>query len=610
MRQRLQIHIALYYKQTTCFFSAKRRKIHACTKSVARLFAVLFVAFVSFNQEVTAQKNGRKKQKEVNAPFSNEQFRPREEGLVIEGMKFMIRGEADRALPFFEELAGNVPNSGAAHYLLATAQLKLNKPEAIESGKRAFELDKNNVYFGKFLAENLARQKKFKEAAVVYEEILKLDPSNIQNNIELAAVYVFSDQTDKALETYDRLERNIGISEEITKQKQQLYLRQNKLDKAIDEGLKLIDSDPEEAFYYVELAELYIANELLDKAMPVLDKALKLNPDEAQAHILLADIYRRKGDKEKCNDELKKVFQNPGLDVTPKIRVMTGYLEMLKGDEDRTDALELVKLLVDTHPTDAKPYVLYADQLVRANQREKARDVYAKSARIDGSIFEVWVALLQLDGELNQFDSLLVHSEAAIERFPNQGMLWYSNGSANLIKRNYAEAVSALEESRRLITNNPMLHRYIHAQLGDAYNGIENYKKSDEAYEYVLKEDPENDHVLNNYSYFLSLRKENLDKAKAMSGKLVKRHPENATYLDTHAWVLYMLKDYRGAKQYLEKALENPKNESATIVEHYGDVLSRLGEKEKAIEQWKKAKKMADSSKDLDKKIASGIPND
>lgn len=575
----------------------------------AQIFLVLSLLGGSSNVAL-AQKGWKKKTKDSTAANTASQFRPKEEALVVEGMKLMIRGEADRALPIFEELAGTAPTSGTAHYLLATAQAKLNQPQAIESAKRAYQLDRNNVYFGKFLAENLARQKKYGEAAAVYEEILVFDPANLQNNIELAAAYVFSDQPGKAIETYDRLEKNIGVTEEVIKQKQQLYLRQNKLDKALEEAHKLIDSEPEEAYFQVELAELYIANDMIDKATPVLHEALRINPDEAQAHILLADIYRRQGDKEKCNQELRIVFENPGLDLTPKIRVMSGYIEMLKGDDDLSDAVELAKTLVDTHPGEAKPYMLYGDLLTNTNRKEEARDSYAQGARIDGSDYRVWQALLQLDGELNQFDSLLVHSEMALEMFPNQGMLWYSNGSANLVKRNYAEAVSSLEESKKLILNNPMLLRYIHAQLGDAYNGVDNHSKSDEAYEYVLREDPENDHVLNNYSYFLSLRKEKLDRAREMSSKLVKKHPDNATYLDTHAWVLYMQKDYKGARQYLEKALENPQNVSATIVEHYGDVLSRLGEKDKAIEQWKKAREMGDSTTEIDRKIASGTPHD
>src|SRR5690606_38819385 len=138
--------------------------------------------------------------------------------------------------------------------------------------------------------------------------------------------------------------------------KQQLYLRQNKLEKAIEESRKLIAAETGESYYYVELAELYIANELLDKAIPALQDALKINPDEAQAHVLLVDIYRRQGDLVKCNTELQIVFKNPNLDVTPKIRVLSGFLTMLKTPQDRSDAMELAKLLIHTHPSESKPY--------------------------------------------------------------------------------------------------------------------------------------------------------------------------------------------------------------------------------------------------------------
>ncbi|MEJ7661050.1 MAG: tetratricopeptide repeat protein [Hymenobacter sp.] len=85
--------------------------------------------------------------------------------------------------------------------------------------------------------------------------------------------------------------------------------------------------------------------------------------------------------------------------------------------------------------------------------------------------------------------------------------------------------------------------------------------------------------ALNNYSYFLALRGEKLDKAKQMAGKVVKQFPDNDTYLDTYAWVLYKLKDYAGAKAALEKALQTTKD--AAVIEHYGDVLYQLGDKGK-----------------------------
>lgn len=565
---------------------------------------MLLLGIVGVNP-ADAQRRNRTRDKEAVPVGST--FRLEEESLAVEGMKYLMMDEPVRALPLFEKLVKLSPGDAAVHFMLASALTKLNRDEeALPESKRAYEIDPSNVYYAQQLAGLYSKRKKYSEAAKIYETLLVGNPGNIQYGVELAAMYVFSDRFDDAIKTYNQLEKSIGVTEEITHQKQQLYLRQNKIDKAIEEAKILINAEPDELDYRIELAELLMVNDRIDDAVAPLEEALRLNPDEAQAHVLLADIYRRKGDVEKCNRELKIVFSNPNLDAEPKIRVLSGYLSMLKTDADRDEAILLAKQLVDTHPQASRACVLYGDLLVQRGRKAEARDTYVRAARMDGSVYEVWGAILQLDGELNQIDSLLAHSELALEVFPNQGMLWYSNGTAQLVKRNYKRAVSSLEESRNLINNNPELVNMINAQLGDAYNGIGDSNKSDASYELVLKEDPNNDYVLNNYSYYLSLRKEKLDLALQLSERLVSRNQDNATFLDTHAWVLYVRKEYKKARVFLEKAVQANENVSGTIVEHYGDVLFQLGETEKAVEQWKKAKVMGETSDQLSKKIATG----
>jgi tetratricopeptide (TPR) repeat protein len=575
-------------------------------KGITRIVGVIAVVWALGLLPCLAQKRNRTKDKDRQETAQGSAFRLEEETMAAEGMKYMMMDEPIRALPIFEKLVKSIPSDAAGHFMLASALLKLDRTaEALPHATLAFETDRANPYYTQQLGEIHVKQKNYGEAAKIYEQLVRQYPANVEYGVELAAMYVFNDQFDKAIATYDQMEKSIGITEEITHQKEQLYLRLNKFDKAIEEANKLIDSEPTELAYRIELAELLIANERIDEAVKPLEEALRLNPDEAQAHVLLADIYRRKGDVEKTNRELQVVFSNPNLDAEPKVRVLSGYLTMLKTDKDREDAASLAKQLVETHPKEARALVLYADLLVQQGRKAEARDIYVRAARANSSVYEVWGAVLQLDGELNQIDSLLAHSEQALEVFPNQGMIWYSNGSAQLMKRNYKRAVSSLEESRRLI-DNPEMKQLINAQLGDAYNGLGDNAKSDASYELVLKDDPNNDHVLNNYSYFLSLRKEKMDLALQLSERLVQKNPNDATFLDTYAWVLYIRKDYKKAKTFLEKAVQAKEGVSGTIVEHYGDVLFQLGEREKAVEQWKKAKTMGETSDLLEKKIATG----
>ena len=536
--------------------------------------------------------------------------RMEEETLFTDGVRFLMTDEPTKAIAQFGKVLQKNPNNAAAQYATANALLKTGKiADAIPYAVKAHTLDGSNKFYTLLLAELYVKQKRYGEAEELYETLLKKGAENAEYGVELAAIYLFDDKPDKALNTYDRVERELGLNEEITRQKQRIYLKQNKIEKAIGEAEKLVQSEPGDPDYLLEGAELLIAHDRADQAIDWIERALKLNPDLPQAHVLLADIYRQKGDLARVTKELNQVFANPNLEAGLKARILSSYAG-LTGDNvgAQQDALKMAQDLAKNQPNDPKSQVMLAVLLVQQSRKAEARDAYAKAARLDGSAYEVWGALLQLDGELNQVDSLLEHSEKALEVFPTQGLFWYSNGSANLFKRRYQQAVDALEESQKLLaaSSNQELKTGIQGQLGDAYNGLGDHAKSDEAYEAVLKVDPQNDHVLNNYSYFLSLRNQNLPRARQLAQQLVERHPTNATYLDTYAWVLYVAKEYAKARQYLEKALADPAGVSGTIIEHYGDVLYQLGQLDKAVEQWKRAKEKGGARPDLDRKITTG----
>jgi predicted negative regulator of RcsB-dependent stress response len=67
-----------------------------------------------------------------------------------------------------------------------------------------------------------------------------------------------------------------------------------------------------------------------------------------------------------------------------------------------------------------------------------------------------------------------------------------------------------------------------------------------------------------------------------------------------------MRKDYTLAKFYMESAIKNGGDKNGVIVEHYGDILFMMGQKEKAMEQWKKAQETGDFSEFLVEKIKQG----
>ncbi len=566
------------------------------TFSILAIF--LIISNLSFSQKKEAKKKGEPTISELQEA----------ESYFTEGMKFYMMEDYEKAIPSYQKALEITPNNGGIFYALSNNYQKLKDEEkAIIFAEKAVQQDPENATYSELLADLYVRKRKYEEAARVYQNLISQNPTKAEYHIEQAAVYIFDNQYDDALKSYDRAERLMGVNEEVTRQKQMVLMKMGKVDDAVKEGEKLVSSDPEEIEFSIDQAELLMSNKQSEKAIPYLEKILKMNPNNAQAHVMLAQLYQEKGDMEKCNRELELAFADNNLDATTKARILMGYMGMVKDDKSRETAFNLVKSLVKQNPNDPKSHAIYGDLLLQKGDDKGARDEYVKAARLDKSVHDVWGNIINMDFKLRQVDSAIVHSEEAIEVFPNQSAFWYLNGSAYYQKRNHSKAVESLEEARRLAPEGSDLTQHIYALLGDTYNSLNKHEKSDDAYEAALKENPANDHVLNNYSYFLSLRKEKLDRAAQLAQLLVEKHPDDATYLDTYAWVLYVMKDYKKAKPFLERAAElndQKKDKSGVIIEHFGDVLFQLGETQKALEQWKKAKSVGKTSTLIDKKIA------
>lgn len=206
--------------------------------------------------------------------------------------------------------------------------------------------------------------------------------------------------------------------------------------------------------------------------------------------------------------------------------------------------------------------------------------------------------------DLKEYDDLINLGKEVQELFPSQPIIYYLLGLAHIQKKSYDLAIEELNSGKPIIIENPNLLSQFYASLGDAYYAKEEFNKSDDAYNKSLEILPENTYVLNNYSYYLSLRKTSLQQAAEMMSLCVKLSPGQPSYEDTYAWVFYQLKDYNNALFWIEKAISSGGNNSATIVEHYGDILYQLSKKEAALSQWQKAKELGSKSKFIDKKIS------
>ena len=573
---------------------------------IVTLFITFFVGCTSTKDSTIASQKSKPHNKELSQLPEKDQINF--SFIFFNANKERILGNYQLAANLFLQCIQIASKEAAPYYELAHIfeESKENKL-SLEYAEKAITLAPENYWYRVLYAHTLQTNGNTDEAIKQYEILLEKHGGDIDLYFDLAGMQLYSGKYKEALESFNLLEKQVGITEEISVQKEKIYIKIGDVDKAAHEIQKLIDAFPDELRYQVLLADLYLANELTEKAFAVYQSILEKDPQNPYANLSLYDYYKSKNENEKASEAIKKAFASPDLDIDTKIKILLSYYAATETNSNLgKESFELCKILIATHTTEAKAYTIYADFLYRDKKLEGAKENYLKAIEFDNSKFAIWSQLILIESELQDSESMLRDSKAAIELFPNQPMFYFFYGATNLQKKNFAEAIEYLNIGKDYVLDNPPLLTQFYANLGDAYNGIKKYEESDKAYEEALKIDPKNIYVLNNYGYYLSLREEKLIRAEELSALCNEIEPDQANYQDTYAWILYKQGKYVQAKEWLEKALQNGGSKNAVILEHLGDVYSKLDNMFKALEYWNKAKEIGEgeTTEFLDRKIA------
>ncbi|MEO5570027.1 MAG: tetratricopeptide repeat protein, partial [Bacteroidia bacterium] len=512
--------------------------------------------------------------------------------LFYNANKEKITGNMEKAADLFAQCIRIDGRNDASMYELAQIYSDNKKfNDALFFARSAAEINPKNKWYQMLLAELFQRSGKYNEAVAVYEKLVKENPDRMDFYFNLANAYLFAGKSEEAIKVYDKMEEQSGIDKEIVLQKERLYLKLNKTDKAAAELEKLIANDPRDMEAYSLLVELYQVNNMKDKALETIKRMQQISPDNPRVNLSLAEYYRSINEKEKSYQELKKAFANTQLDSDIKLRILTSYLKIIESDSSMLDqSLELSKILAETHPNEALAHAVHGDFLMAAKKPDEALKEYKAAISIDNKNEFAWQYLIKAELDLQNYDSIIKESDEAISFFPNNTTFYLFSGIAKQQKKNYDEAIKVLLSGSKLVIDNDPLLVQFYSSIGDCYHELKKNEESDKYYEKALTIDPKNATVLNNYGYYLSLRSDKLDKAEAMSKLSNEIVPNQASYQDTYAWILYKEAKYNEAKNWLEKALTRGGDKNGTILEHYGDVLFKLGQTDKAIEYWNKAK--------------------
>ena len=473
--------------------------------------------------------------------------------------------------------------------------------------KKALEKDPNNLYYNMMLGSFYRDLDQKDEAIDIYKKMLQQHPEKTDIYMALAEAYNDNGDLEMAIGVLDELEQVVGVRESITLNKFRLYSMLSRKDEAFDEIESIIKKNPDNLDYTLMLGDLYMQDNQLDKSLEQYKKVEAADPNYPALVLSMVNYYEKSGKPDLAQEEIRGALMSTMFEIEVKLQLLTRYIAMLQTNETDTKlANPLFDSLFDQHPNNAQLNFLYGSVLLLQEDKVGAMEQFEIYVEAEPANPAGWENMLRI-ALPDSLDKVVWITENALKHIPDAYQFYFYLGAAKYQQKKYEEALAVFEEGLETMEDeNPRVKSDFYGQIGDLNYHLGNKTIAYQNYEKALKLNPQNLGVLNNYSYFLSLDDEMLDKAEQMSSITVKAEPTNATYLDTYGWVLFRQQAYTMAKIYIENAVKySEDNPSAEVLEHYGDILFKTGEEEKAVEQWKKAKELGGDSKLLKKKIKS-----
>lgn len=405
------------------------------------------------------------------------------------------------------------------------------------------------------------------ESITMLEELVKLNPSDLQLQKLLIDAYIKTKNYDKALKTCD--ESLISYPDEIglLELKGNIFIQQDKWNDAALVYEKIFENKESDFNTKLRIASLFMMASEKDSTNLFTAKKFfeKLNTDSTdwQINASLGEIEMKLRNDSSAIEYFKKAASL--AEWNSQLWVRLGGL--LFDKRKYSDVISLLSEAVEKFPNDFAINLIYGLSLSQNNQHQKAKIYLERAVNINP----------------NDITSLTAYGYTLNQLKDETGALKILNKALSIDPKNID----------------------IIGMAALIYDSQKNFEKSDSLYNEALKIDSTNALILNNYAYSLAERGIKLEEALRMSKKAVEKEPKNASYLDTIGWIYYKLGDYKTAKKYIEDSIKQD-SKSATVTDHLGDVYFKLGNKEKAKELWKKALELEPSNEKIIQKLEKG----
>ena len=526
----------------------------------------------------------------------------------LEAMRLKEKKDYASAFGLLQHCLDIHPNAASALYEVSQYYMFLRQvPQGQEALEKAVANAPDNYWYSQGLASLYQQQNELDKAITLLEQMVVRFPAKQDPLFNLLDLYGRQEKYDKVISTLNRLEKHMGKNEQLSMEKFRIYLQMKDDKKAFQEIESLVQEYPMDMRYQVILGDVYLQNGKKQEAYDVYQKVLAAEPDNPMAIFSMASYYKQTGQEELYQQQLDTLLLNKKVTPDTKVGVMRQMIvENEQADKDSTQIIALFDRIMKQEQDDPQIPMLYAQYLLSKKMEAESVPVLEQVVDLDPTNNAARMMLIGAAVKKEDYKQIIKVCEPGIEATPDALEFYYYLAIAYNQAEKPDSVISICKRAleHKTADGKKEIVSEFYSILGDMYHTQKQMKEAYAAYDSALVYNPSNIGALNNYAYYLSVERRDLDKAEEMSYKTVKAEPNNATYLDTYAWILFEKGNYAEARIYIDNAMKSEGGDkSDVIVEHCGDIYYMTGDVDGALTYWKKALEMGSESKTLKQKI-------
>jgi len=398
--------------------------------------------------------------------------------------------------------------------------------------------------------------------------------------------------------------------------------------RSIADGLK---NGKHSQLYHIQ-AQLYIRENKFDKAERSLKTLMRLEPDESGPVLMASQLALRLNKPVKAENLLRHhvldhpealgvsnalgrllVEQNRGNEA---IAIYEDIAERTGGNEDVLIALGLLHYQTGDFEQAAIAFrkVLSQGENPRAGfylaacleslgQHEKARTLYRDIKNSDENFASAQLRMAAIDLREERLDASLLTLRQLIRNEPKMADAYSLLSAVLMRKKAYRQL---LEETEPALSLKDVPVQLLFNRAA-AFESQKQYSKAAGQIKKLFTIEPDNIEALNFLGYLYAEQGVQLDEAEQLIRRALKAQPDNGYYLDSLAWVHYKRAEYDKAVAVQREAI-NHVPDDPVMQEHLGDMLWKSGKTDEARSTWKNAIKLGhEDIRGIQKKVDKGL---